>query len=189
VPSWPNPCNLSPWAFAHDTEVHLKATVVLANSALKPGTLVTIEDLGVFSAEFRYLDRCDHDGAELEAVRAIRGQLLDMLTAERHEAAAIVNGMLANACAGVQLLRGNNGGWHLHAAGLESDLSTHIVVGAAMAMLDVIRANETSRISRCAEPDCDRVVLDLSRNRSKKFCSTTCGNRNAVAACRARQRG
>jgi predicted RNA-binding Zn ribbon-like protein len=31
-------------------------------------------------------------------------------------------------------------------------------------------------------------VLDLSRNRRKRFCSTTCANRNAVAAYRSRQR-
>ncbi len=37
--------------------------------------------------------------------------------------------------------------------------------------------------------DLDGIVLDLSRNRSKRFCSTTCGNRNAVAAYRARQAG
>jgi predicted RNA-binding Zn ribbon-like protein len=45
-----------------------------------------------------------------------------------------------------------------------------------------------SRFSVCADPDCDGVVLDLSRNRSRKFCSTACGNRNAVAAYRSRQR-
>ena len=39
------------------------------------------------------------------------------------------------------------------------------------------------------DDDCDGIVLDLSRNRSKRFCSTTCGNRNAVAAYRARQAG
>ncbi|MBE7163410.1 MAG: CGNR zinc finger domain-containing protein, partial [Williamsia herbipolensis] len=27
------------------------------------------------------------------------------------------------------------------------------------------------------------------RNRSRRYCSTTCGNRNAVAAYRSRQRG
>ena len=36
--------------------------------------------------------------------------------------------------------------------------------------------------------DCADVVLDLSRNRSRRYCSTTCGNREAVAAYRARQR-
>jgi predicted RNA-binding Zn ribbon-like protein len=39
-----------------------------------------------------------------------------------------------------------------------------------------------------ADGTCEALVLDLSRNRSKRFCSTTCGNRNAVAAYRARQR-
>jgi predicted RNA-binding Zn ribbon-like protein len=35
--------------------------------------------------------------------------------------------------------------------------------------------------------DCEAIVLDLSRNRSRRFCSTSCGNRVAVAAYRARQ--
>ena len=45
-----------------------------------------------------------------------------------------------------------------------------------------------SRLDTCAADDCDDVVLDLSRNRSRRYCSTTCGNREAVAAYRARQR-
>ena len=57
-----------------------------------------------------------------------------------------------------------------------------------MAMIDVIRADEMSRLDVCADPDCDGLVLDLSRNRSRRFCSTTCANRAAVAAYRARQR-
>ena len=40
----------------------------------------------------------------------------------------------------------------------------------------------------CADPDCEGLVLDLSRNRSRRFCSTSCTNRAAVAAYRARQR-
>ena len=57
------------------------------------------------------------------------------------------------------------------------------------AQLDVIRADEMSRFSVCADEDCEGVVLDLSRNRSRKFCSVACGNRNAVAAYRSRRRG
>jgi predicted RNA-binding Zn ribbon-like protein len=55
-----------------------------------------------------------------------------------------------------------------------------------MAMVDVIRVDELSRLSVCADDGCDGLVLDLSRNRSRRFCSTTCANRNAVAAYRAR---
>ena len=57
-----------------------------------------------------------------------------------------------------------------------------------MAMIDVIRADEMSRLGVCAQDDCQNIVLDLSRNRSKIFCGTNCSNRAAVAAYRARQR-
>ena len=56
-----------------------------------------------------------------------------------------------------------------------------------MAMIDVIRGDELSRLGVCADVDCEGLVLDLSRNRSRRFCSTTCSNRAAVAAYRARQ--
>ena len=36
--------------------------------------------------------------------------------------------------------------------------------------------------------DCDNVVVDLSRNRSKRFCEDGCGNRENVRAYRDRQR-
>jgi predicted RNA-binding Zn ribbon-like protein len=57
-----------------------------------------------------------------------------------------------------------------------------------MAMIDLIRADELSRLSVCADERCNGLVLDLSRNRSRRYCSTACANRNAVAAYRARGR-
>jgi predicted RNA-binding Zn ribbon-like protein len=57
-----------------------------------------------------------------------------------------------------------------------------------MAMVDLIRTDELSRLSTCADEGCDGLVLDLSRNRSRRFCSTRCANRNAAAAYRARGR-
>ena len=77
--------------------------------------------------------------------------------------------------------------WHLHAVEDDRPLHVRMLVETAMAMIDVIRADELSRLDICADADCDAVVLDLSRNRSRRFCSTTCGNRAAVAAYRARQ--
>jgi len=62
-----------------------------------------------------------------------------------------------------------------------------LALETAMALIDVIRAHEGSRITVCADADCEAVALDLSRNRSKRYCSTTCANRNAVAAYRARR--
>jgi predicted RNA-binding Zn ribbon-like protein len=77
----------------------------------------------------------------------------------------------------------------VHAVSVDASLVTRITVETAMAMVDVIRSDEMSRLGVCADDDCEGLVLDLSRNRSRRFCSTTCGNRNAVAAYRARQAG
>jgi predicted RNA-binding Zn ribbon-like protein len=173
--------------FTHDAEVALQAAVLLANSGLEPDTLTTVEDLDAIFSDFQYTGRHDRDRAELEAVRAVRPALYELLTAERDTAVGIVNAMLADAGAVPQLVRHDEWDWHLHAVGAERDLATRIVVETAMAMIDVIRADELSRLGICADETCRGVVLDLSRNRSRRFCSTTCGNRNAVAAYRARR--
>ncbi|MDQ4053173.1 MAG: CGNR zinc finger domain-containing protein [Actinomycetota bacterium] len=174
--------------FAYDTEIALQAAVILVNSAEPPDTLETVEELDEFCTDFAYTGRRDHTKAELDAVRRIRPRLRELLTAERDDAVAIVNEMLANAKALPQLVRHDDYDWHLHAVDYDQPLVTRIVVETAMAMIDVIRADEMSRLDVCADDDCRGVVLDLSRNRSRRFCSTTCGNRNAVAAYRARNR-
>ena len=76
----------------------------------------------------------------------------------------------------------------MHAIDSEAPFADRIIVETAMAMIDVIRADELSRLAICAEATCSGIVLDLSRNRSRRFCSTTCGNKVAVAAYRSRHR-
>lgn len=173
--------------FAHDTEVALQAAAVLANSGLDPDTMSTVAELDAFYAEFGYTGRHDGDRAELDRVRAIRPALYELLTADRDSAVELVNAMLAEASAVPRLVRHDEWDWHLHAVEQERDLPVRFVVETAMAMIDVIRSDEMSRLGVCADDTCRGVVVDLSRNRSRRFCSTTCGNRNAVAAYRARQ--
>jgi predicted RNA-binding Zn ribbon-like protein len=69
----------------------------------------------------------------------------------------------------------------------DAPLATRIAVEAAMAMADLVRTGELSRLRICEYPDCDNVVVDLSRNRSRRFCEAGCGNRAAVTAYRARR--
>jgi predicted RNA-binding Zn ribbon-like protein len=174
--------------FAYDTEQALRSAVVLVNTAEPPDTLTTIEQLDDFYTTFGYTGRHDRTDAELEALRAARPRLRALLTAARDEAAELVNGMLAEAQAIPRLVRHDEYDWHIHATDNQRPLTTRVIVETAMAMIDVIRADELSRLDVCADVSCDGVVLDLSRNRSKRFCSVTCGNRNAVAAYRQRQR-
>jgi predicted RNA-binding Zn ribbon-like protein len=174
--------------FAHDTEMALLAAVRLANSADEPDTLDTVEALDAFYEEFSYTGRHRRTREELDEVRALRPTLRTLLTSERDEAVRRVNALLAEHRAVPRLTRHDGWDWHLHAVDDDQPLATRIAVETAMAMIDVIRADEMSRLSVCADDECDGVVLDLSRNRSRRFCSTTCGNRNAVAAYRERQR-
>src|SRR5215210_6958574 len=175
--------------FAHDTVASLRAAVDLVNSGEEPDTLTSVAELGAWYAKHGYTGRRDGDEAELAALRALRPVLRELLTADRDGAVGLVNAMLAEAGAVPQLVRHDGLDWHIHAVPSGAPLDRRVVVETAMAMVDVIRADELSRLSVCADDRCDGLVLDLSRNRSRRFCSTTCANRNAVAAYRARVRG
>jgi len=174
--------------FAHDTVASLRAAVDLVNTAEEPDTLTTVAELDAWYAEHAYTGRRDGDEAELAALRALRPVLRELLTADRDRAAELVNAMLAEADALPQLVRHDGLDWHIHAVPRDAPLDRRVVVETAMAMVDVIRTDELSRLSLCADDRCGGLVLDLSRNRSRRFCSTTCANRNAVAAYRARSR-
>lgn len=172
--------------FTHDTEGALLSAVALVNSGEDPDTLTTTEQLSAFFVEQGYTGRFDGTEFELEAVRSLRPDLRRLLTSERDDAVQLVNTILADATALPRLVRHGEMDWHLHAVSDDSPLVDRIAVETAMAMIDVIRVNELSRLSICAA-DCNGVVLDLSRNRSRRFCSTACGNRTAVAAYRTRK--
>lgn len=173
--------------FTSDTEEALLAAVSLVNSAEEPDTLSTGEDFAVFLAEYPYTGRIDRDEAELQALRILRPRLRAMLLAPRDEMVERVNAALADVILTPRLTRHDATDWHLHAVADDHPLAERILVETAMALIDVIRSDEGSRLDVCADADCQALALDLSRNRSKRYCSTTCANRNAVAAYRARR--
>ncbi|MEO6881744.1 MAG: CGNR zinc finger domain-containing protein [Mycobacteriaceae bacterium] len=176
-------------AFAHDTNVALQAAAMLVNTESDPDRLSTLDEVRSWFTELDYSGRLDGDDAELGALRALRPVLRELLTAEQDRAVELVNAMLADVRAVPQLVRHDRFGWHVHAIAADEPLPTRVVVETAMAMIDVIRAEEMSRLSTCADDGCCGVVVDLSRNRSRRFCSTACGNRNAAAAYRRRLAG
>ena len=175
--------------FAHDTEPALKAAVELVDTDSEPDTMTTLTQLRAFLRTHGYPRAGAADRSDLDAVRAIRPTLRALLTAERDDAAVMVNEVLARSATAPQLVRHADVDWHIHAVPDDRPLAERIQVETAMALIDLIRADEMSRLSVCAGADCDGIVLDLTRNRSKVFCSPACGNAAAVAAYRARRRG
>ena len=172
----------------HDTAEALQAAVDLVNTAEDPDTLGTQDQVNAWYGRYRYTGRRDRDAAELADLRALRPVLRDLLTADRDRAAALVNAALAEARALPQLVRHDGLDWHLHAVSGDEPLARRVLVETAMAVSDLVRSDEMSRLAVCADETCGGIVLDLTRNRSRRFCSTTCANRNAVAAYRARER-
>lgn len=174
--------------FTDDTVEAMRAAVHLVNSAEDPDTLLTAEDFEDFLEAFPYTGRIDRDARELTTMRALRPRLRRMLLAPRDEMVTGINEALGDVTLDAHVVRHDGADWHLHAVADDRPLPERVLAETAMALLDVVRADEGSRLTVCADEDCEGVVLDLSRNRSRRYCSTTCTNRNAVAAYRARQR-
>jgi predicted RNA-binding Zn ribbon-like protein len=174
--------------FAHDTEVALQAAAALVNSAAT-GTeqLTDVAALDEFVQSWGWTGARCRDQAELDAVRALRPRLRQFWSGDTDQVVASVNRLLAEAHAVPQLVRHDEWDYHLHATPADAPLATRMAVEAAMAVTDVIRAGELSRLSVCDYPGCGNVVVDLSRNRSRRYCEAGCGNRAAVAAYRARK--
>ena len=174
--------------FAYDTEQALLAAVDLVNSTGNDGdTLTTIADLDAFLRKWRYAGSRRRDRAELDSVRELRPVLRRIWEVDEDEAVRLVNGMLADGRALPYLVKHDEWDYHLHATPLEAPLANRIAVEAAMAFVDVLRMKELDRLRICAADDCGDVHVDLSKNRSRRFCSTTCSNRVNVSAYRARK--
>ncbi|MFS0894336.1 CGNR zinc finger domain-containing protein [Microbacterium sp. 179-I 3D3 NHS] len=173
--------------FTDDTTEALRAAVWLVNSAEEPETLGDLTDHERFLTEFPYTGRLDRDEAELASLHALRPLLREMLLAPRDDMAQLVNEAFSRSRLAPRLVRHDGADWHLHAVADDRPLAERILIETAMALIDVIRADEGSRITVCDDDSCAAIALDLSRNRSKRYCSATCANRNAVAAYRARR--
>lgn len=178
--------------FAHDTEVALTEAALLVNTLDGDGGDALADPAGLQA----FLDRHPYSGLilgsdqETAEVRTVRTQLRRLWqVADRDAAVPIINEILADADARPFLTRHDEWDWHLHVTPPDAPLAQRIAAEAAMAFLELVRADDWARLKTCAADDCDDVLVDLSKNRSKRYCDDgNCGNRAAVAAYRARKR-
>ena len=186
--------------FTHDTEVSLMGAAALVNTMAGsvPGDddvdrLTTPDDLDRFYGSWQWTGSRavgDHARAkELHDVRSLRPRLRELWFLDEDGAVDAVNALLRDGQALPQLVKHDAWQYHLHATSREAPLATRMAVEGAMALVDVIRACELDRLKVCDADDCDDVLVDLSKNRSRRFCDGGCGNRANVAAYRARKAG
>ena len=194
--------------FAHDTTAALLLAADLVNSAapapLSPQPLspqpsspqpLSSDPLGNVAGLEAFLDqhlvapRSRATPADLDALRELRPRLRAVWEATGSATrAGLINDLLAGSGARPRLVdHGGGWGWHLHVTGHDAALQHRIAAQAGFALADLVRAGEEARLRGCEAPGCDAVFVDLSRNRSRRYCDTgNCGNRQHVAAYRER---
>lgn len=178
--------------FSHDTELTLRAACVLINTDRVDGErLAEMAALDEYLDGFGWTGRRDRDDAELASVRGLREQLGEIWAVAEDEERTVeqVNALLSDTRAAPWLTRHPEmPEWHLHLASVQDPLWQRMGAEMAMALADLIRVGELRRLKICAASDCEAVLVDLSRNRSRMFCDTgNCGNRQHVAAYRERR--
>ncbi len=177
--------------FAHDTEVGLNAAAALVNTASGSGT--GTELLPDPAALTELLDTWEFTGsragdlAELAGVHALRAELAEMWDADGEGVVGVVNRLLRDGRARPQLVRHDDWGWHVHATEPHAPLPHRMAVEAAMAVADLVRVGELDRLGRCEAEGCGAALVDLTKNRSRRFCDASCANRTHAAAYRARR--
>ncbi|TXK20030.1 CGNR zinc finger domain-containing protein [Homoserinibacter sp. GY 40078] len=148
--------------------------------------LATTEQLRGLLARWKFTGRVDADAHELAEVRAARDRAREVWGVGDEQTVTWVNAILEDAHAVPQLVDHDGLGWHIHAVDSGAPLAERILVEAAIGLIDVVRSGRTDRLRACEADDCEGLFVDLSKNGSKRFCSTRCGNRMAVRAYRAR---
>jgi len=200
-------------AFAHDTTAALVLAADLVNAG---GQLPDVAALEEFLDRHQVEPRPRATAADLHAVQALRPRLRAVWQAaaqakarekdqekdredqkdQAHDQAQanladLVNQLLGDSGARPRLVdHGGGWGWHLHVTGHDAALQHRIAAQAGFAFADLVRLGEADRLRRCEAPDCQAVFVDLSKNRSRRYCDTgNCGNRQHVAAYRERLAG
>ncbi|WP_411083509.1 CGNR zinc finger domain-containing protein [Streptomyces sp. cmx-18-6] len=197
----------------HDTRIALDTVVDLVNTApegeppndgatdglvdgLGDGLDDGLDGLGDVAALYAFAEQHHISGVDalgerdLTAVRDVRSRFAEVFAApDARTAVDLVNRLVAAAGTTPQLTDHDGYDWHVHYFAPDASLADHLAADCGMALAFIIVAGEQERLRRCEAPDCGRAFVDLSRNRSRRYCSSrTCGNRLHVAAYRARRR-
>ncbi|KHL18961.1 CGNR zinc finger protein [Mumia flava] len=78
--------------------------------------------------------------------------------------------------------------WQLHVADRAASVADLLVAESLMGLSVLVCDHGPDRLGVCAADGCANTYIDLSPNRSRRYCSERCASRANVAAYRARRR-
>jgi predicted RNA-binding Zn ribbon-like protein len=179
--------------FSHDTEHSLASVVDLVNTAPSAGNGELLPNLAALADWVRLQDVSGVarlTARDLDDVRTLRERIRPVFSsADDAAAAAVVNDLICQAPVTPRLTDHDGYDFHIHYFAEGASLVDHLAIDGGMALAHVLAAGERERLRLCEAPGCEQALVDLSRNRSKRYCDArTCGNRLHVAAYRSRQR-
>jgi predicted RNA-binding Zn ribbon-like protein len=125
---------------------------------------------------------------DLQHARDLRSSLRRAFEApEERRAVDALNFVIRGSDAKPQLeARGRTWGYAFQSP--SSDPISELAMRTGLALLDLIRSDGWERFGLCSAAPCVAVYVDLSKNRSRKYCSQLCADRMNQAAYRRRQR-
>jgi predicted RNA-binding Zn ribbon-like protein len=128
------------------------------------------------------------DAAELAGWAARLRHVVELVdTGDLDAACTELNAIMREAGAMPTLARHDGEPWHLHFHSADAAWAVSWAASMATGLAIVLGNAAVERLGLCNAPACDRVYVDVSRNGTRRFCSTACQNRVKAAAFRARR--
>jgi predicted RNA-binding Zn ribbon-like protein len=128
-------------------------------------------------------------GFDLEALRALRDELGELFTAAAtgRDAAAMdhLNALLARSPVQPELVTHDDQPWHVHLAE-HGSAADRYAAGAVVGLALTVSQYGLARLGICSIASCQRVFIDASSNRSRRYCPEHCATRANVTTIRAR---
>lgn len=128
---------------------------------------------------------------DLDAMRALRGELAPVFTAAAtgrdHDAIERLNALLVRFSIQPVLVSHDDQRWHVHLA-QSGSVSDRYAAGAVIGLTLMVSQFGLSRLGICSIAACQRVFMDGSPNRSRRYCPEHCATRANVTTIRAEGR-
>ncbi|GAA1019995.1 hypothetical protein Aple_037320 [Acrocarpospora pleiomorpha] len=129
----------------------------------------------------------DEEAAELAGYAPdLRAVFEAVAAGDLDHAAGTLNRLLVDTRARPHLSRHDGEPWHVHFHGTDGTFGGDYAASCATGLAIVLGSELHDRLGVCTADRCDRVYVDVSRNGTRRFCSTACQNRVKTAAFRAR---
>ena len=125
---------------------------------------------------------------DLAELHSVRGRLEEIFYApDDATATGLINDLLEEYEV-KPYLTDHDGRWHFHYAPEDAPLGRRVATDVVVGVASLIAEFGFDRFGICSADDCGDVFVDMSRNKSRRYCNELCSSRTNVAAFRARAR-